>query len=144
MPGTLVEKETCGSCGTEVRDGSVFCYNCGETVVTEAPPPPILKPATGSLNGSSSKNAKTLAFSDPEPTPILMPDRPPVIAEELSEKKTTMPGERVRRSRPVKKTQVPAEVEWVENSGSSWLFILGSVIFALIAAGFLAAAMYLK
>ena len=32
MPETVLTTEACDSCGAEVRDESVFCYNCGERV----------------------------------------------------------------------------------------------------------------
>ena len=32
MPETVTESLICNVCDTEIRDGSVFCYNCGETV----------------------------------------------------------------------------------------------------------------
>ncbi len=36
MPETAVEIAVCVSCGAEVRDESVFCYNCGQRVLGEA------------------------------------------------------------------------------------------------------------
>ncbi|NOT49073.1 MAG: zinc ribbon domain-containing protein [Acidobacteria bacterium] len=142
MPGTLVEKAICESCGSEVRDRSAFCFNCGESVVVEPPPPPIGKPATGTLNG---KNASTLAFSEMEPAPVLMPEGDlPIATEAPNAEKTSVPITRPRRTRLVKKTLSPVEVEWVENTGSSIGYIVGSVIFALVAIGLLVLAMYLR
>src|SRR5688572_10527128 len=37
MAETAVKNATCESCGAEVRDESVYCYNCGKPVVT----PPV-------------------------------------------------------------------------------------------------------
>ena len=37
MVETAVEIQRCGACGADVRDGSLFCYNCGASV----PPAPI-------------------------------------------------------------------------------------------------------
>lgn len=150
MPGTLVDKSICESCGSKVRDGSAFCFNCGEAVRVEPPPPPIIKPPTGTLNGSS--NEKTLAFSQMEPAPVLMPEGEPlpVISEapapqtEAPAPKTEVPAARPRRTRVIKKTSAPVEVEWVERSGSSFGYIIGSIVFALIAIGFLVVAMYLR
>ena len=36
MSETAVEIAVCASCGADVRDESVFCYNCGKPVVGEA------------------------------------------------------------------------------------------------------------
>lgn len=32
MPETVFTTEACNACGSEVRDESIFCYNCGERV----------------------------------------------------------------------------------------------------------------
>lgn len=32
MAETAVERSVCKGCGAEVRDESLFCYNCGESV----------------------------------------------------------------------------------------------------------------
>jgi len=32
MPETVLITEACQACGSEVRDESLFCYNCGERV----------------------------------------------------------------------------------------------------------------
>ena len=54
MSETAVETAVCGACGADVRDESVFCYNCGERVVTEpatadsAPKEPEIFRAPGS------------------------------------------------------------------------------------------------
>lgn len=153
MPGTLVEKATCETCGMEVRDGSAFCFNCGESVVIEPPPPPIIKPANGSLNGSDPMGAVTLAFGEVEPAPILMPEgKPAFISEEpppaeisIAEptaSSTAFPAQRPRRTRLVKKA--PVEVEWVESSRSGIGYVAGVLVFALAAVALLVLAMYLR
>lgn len=35
MAETLVENKICEACGADVRPGSLFCYNCGESVTGE-------------------------------------------------------------------------------------------------------------
>ena len=35
MSETAVEKAACATCGADVRDESVFCYNCGSSIVNE-------------------------------------------------------------------------------------------------------------
>jgi hypothetical protein len=32
MPETVLTTEVCEACGSDVRDESLFCYNCGERV----------------------------------------------------------------------------------------------------------------
>ena len=38
MTETVVEKAVCESCGAEVRDESLFCYNCGKSVAGPSVP----------------------------------------------------------------------------------------------------------
>ena len=39
MAETVTEKEVCSKCGAEVREGTLFCYSCGERVASETEPP---------------------------------------------------------------------------------------------------------
>jgi hypothetical protein len=36
MVNTAVEMVSCEACGAEVREGSLFCYNCGTSVTARA------------------------------------------------------------------------------------------------------------
>ena len=38
MPEATFEKETCGHCGVDVRENTLFCYNCGSRVAVEPTP----------------------------------------------------------------------------------------------------------
>ncbi len=35
MSEAIVENQTCKSCGSEIRKGALFCYNCGCSLVSE-------------------------------------------------------------------------------------------------------------
>jgi hypothetical protein len=37
MSETAIKSAVCDACGADVRDESLFCYNCGERVTAEAP-----------------------------------------------------------------------------------------------------------
>ena len=39
MPETVLTTEACNACGSEVRDESLFCYNCGARVRGDEPVP---------------------------------------------------------------------------------------------------------
>lgn len=39
MPETVLTTEACNACGSEVRDESLFCYNCGKRVRGDEPVP---------------------------------------------------------------------------------------------------------
>lgn len=162
MPETFVEKAVCEACGKKVRDGSAFCFNCGESVIPEPPPPPIIRPPAGTLNGRKrKKGAKTAELFEPELAPIVMPEGKPVMEEPaktdeivsvpapdpepvVAASPTRVDRPNQRRTRLTKKVLEPVEVEWVENSGSSVLYIVGSVILAILAVLLVMAAMYLR
>ena len=38
MAEAVLEKEVCGNCGADVREGTAFCYSCGSRVVDEEKP----------------------------------------------------------------------------------------------------------
>lgn len=52
MSLTAVEKEICENCGADVRENTLFCYNCGSRVA-ETDPGPIAKPEEPADVGSS-------------------------------------------------------------------------------------------
>lgn len=149
MAETLVEKDACVECGTVVREGSAFCYNCGEALKTEQAPPPIVKPPTGTLNGRDQKNDKNLELLDPEPPPVALPQLP------LDLPRPSDPGE--PEHKPLSKVQFPAarreirkgpkktiEIEWVERRPTVVRFIVAAILTALMVAGLILAAAYLR
>lgn len=144
MAKTLVEKAVCEACGSDVREGSSFCYNCGEAVITGPPPPAILKPDPGLLNGRGARATDKLVFDDPEPAPIEAPrerlEKPPPVSADAEKLRTASALKRKTRVRS-KKT---SEVEWVEPSTSSVGFIITAVLLAVFAGLMLLAAMYLR
>jgi hypothetical protein len=143
MAETLVEKEICEACGTEIRGGSSFCFNCGESVVFEQPPPAILKPDVGLSNGRDTRDAKTVAFNDPEPPPVTIPRGSPVAPPDPPAKTEIFPAATPRRQPRTRARKVP-EVEWVERSSSSVGFIVTAIILSLLAVLMVVAALSLR
>jgi len=147
MAETLVEKDICASCGSTVRQDSSFCYNCGESIIPEPLPPAILRPPTGTLNGLG--NDKTSEIHEPEPPPVTAPvlplETPPTLdvpaPTEQPESKRTFPGARREIRRQPART---VEVEWVEHPPSVARFLIAAVVIALMVAGLIAAAAYLR
>ena len=39
MAEVVAEKPVCGKCGSDVRGGTAYCYNCGASVVGTSPEP---------------------------------------------------------------------------------------------------------
>ena len=62
MVETAVEIQRCGACGADVRDGSLYCYNCGASVA-RAPIAEAVneKPAPGAEGREPRPPLKTAA-----------------------------------------------------------------------------------
>lgn len=124
MPkATVVETETvvCDLCGAEVRDGSLFCYNCGGSVskdeeIEPIPPPtePIVAHAT-----------------EPESDLVTKVD-PPAVKRKAG------------RSKVRAANRQPAEIVWEERQGISWGFVIATLVFVIVALGIVIAAFYLR
>ena len=59
MPKTAVQTQICDICGADVREGSLFCYNCGGSLKRDDPGP-AQTPASvppASANGTTKATA---------------------------------------------------------------------------------------
>jgi len=124
MPKTAVQTAVCDICGAEVRDGSVFCYNCGGSLaktedVPAIPPPaePIVAVTEPVTNGGVTKVDR-----DPPKQKVERPDR-----------------RRVRAS-----NREPAEIVWEPRQGVSLVFVITSIVFVIIALAVVIAAIYVQ
>jgi len=148
MAEILTEKGICDACGSRVREGSAFCYSCGDSVVVEPEPPPILKPNTGTLEGTRNGGYKTIAFSEPEPPPVPVPVSDPIApaSNKPSVRRTSVDlATNVTKRRAAKPDKrKAAELEWVQHEPSAARFLITTFLLAGIAAGLVAAAFYLK
>ena len=141
MAEILTEKGICDACGSEVRQGSSFCFSCGKSVVVEQPPPPIRKPATSSLDQPNGRS-KNGDLSELEPPPVPAPSFEPIVpsAGRAPASPTTAARRQPIRNRKVK----TVEVEWVRHEPSAARFLIFSLLLAAIAAGLIVAAVYLR
>lgn len=114
MPDSAVKQLICDICGAEVRDGSLYCYNCGGSV-SQAGVYSLVEPRAED-NGLSAK---------------AYPDSPSRSDRQSSRRRRSTRG----RSN---------EVVWEPKTGISIGFIVGSLIFVLIAVVLLLIANYLK
>lgn len=63
MPEAMIEKETCGKCGVDVRENTSFCYNCGARVSSEEPVEEISESSNGKPE-TAEVDAETRAALD--------------------------------------------------------------------------------
>ena len=121
MAQTAVKEVICDVCGAEVRDGSLFCYNCGASV-------------TGPVAQSEVQTP------EPEPRSSERSSNGTPIGEENNLAKPT-PSGRVRpRKRPVQNR----EIVWAERDGMSLGFVVTTVVLVLLSAVILIAGFYFR
>lgn len=144
MAKAILEKEHCASCGVDVREGSQFCYNCGEAIDLEPPPPAILKPEfpvalpadrpSGRRSLKGSKQAGTRPRNE-EPGAI---EAGPGLPEIRKRSFDARPPVRTRRKEKV-------AFEWVEPSRSpSVRLLLTAAVLSVLGGLMLLAALMLK
>ena len=118
MPGTAVQTPICDICGAEVRDGSLFCYKCG-----------------------SSVGRKEVAVeAKPEALPIAQNGH---TSEPANYDPATKRAERSERRKVRASNRQPVEIVWEPRSSVPWPFIVGSLVFVLIAFFVIFTAFYL-
>lgn len=159
-----MEKTVCVSCGTEVREGSSFCYSCGE-LISGKPTKAKKRSRKASKNGRPVKETNRLDAEGPEqaieqeeqlveqPVEILtypIPVEEPVIedktvlAESVVEDSAKLRSAASMRRRTRTFERKPVEVMWVEREKPNLTFIIVSLLIVGFAAGLLVFALYLK
>lgn len=118
MSETLTETRICDICGAEVRDGSLYCYNCG-----------------GSVAKGSPMTAEAAVADQADRT------SPELRAGGNGTSKTVE-----RRERPKRRVSSSSEKQiiWEPKTGLSFGMIVGTLIFVLIVMGLLFAAYLIR
>ena len=114
MSESAVEIARCEACSAEVRDGSLFCYNCGGAV----------------------KKPSTVAETVGEPT------KPP--ATETRATTPPMRSAASLRTRRRAINREPVKVSWERREGSPNVFIVTTIFLVLAATVLLVLALYLR
>ena len=112
---TVVLEKTCSGCGVEIRDGSLFCYNCGGSVGDEQA---VLESTSYANRGPGTPAIKNGTGSG-------------TVARKM------------RASRP-KRTNEPVQVTWKRDDGAGIGFLIAAVIIAILALVSLGLAYYLR
>lgn len=140
MQKTATDNVVCIACGADVRSEAMFCYNCGGAVVVHPESAADTNLATAVLG---AERDQTVSPSTPEEIV------PPTAAGPAATNGSAAKPERkplsaamLRRKRAYNRQ--PVEVVWEEPGNPSVTFVITSVVFTIIAALLLAAALYLK
>lgn len=142
MAETLVKNRVCNSCGADVRDGALFCYNCGSNVAVDT---------SSERNGNNDKSQKTEKLQFPEKT--LAEEKIAVVEDKKTDEKTeTVPEPKPElksaasmRRKPKTIQRKRIEVVWEEPASAPnvW-FLLVAFLLTGLALGLWLLASYLE
>lgn len=150
MAETIVENQICNACGVEVREGALFCYNCGGAVASEVLDEEKEKVSDVWLreniveNGKNDKITKQPEEELKEFTAVEKIADTPIQKPEIhTEAKLKSAASMRRKSATFQKKKI--EVVWKEhdNAPNGW-FITVAIILTLFALVVFFLAMYLK
>lgn len=127
MTEPIVKDRICEACGAEVREGSLFCYNCGEAV---------------SKNGDGPQKEITTREPIREPAPVDVTE-PGAEIETPIERKPLQSAASLRKQRRAYNRQ-PVEITWVRPEGLPKMFIAATVVLTVGALFLLIIALYLR
>ena len=153
MAETVVENQICNACGVDVREGALFCYNCGGAVAPENVVEENDKKDKVSdiwlrekivENGKNDKITEQPEEESEESLIVeTVADKPIPKPNIQAEAKLKSAAAMRRKSATFQKKQV--EVVWEEHENApNALFISVALILTLFAVGIFFLAMYLK
>jgi uncharacterized Zn finger protein (UPF0148 family) len=123
MQEATIEKPACGNCGVDVRENTLFCYNCGSRVVEDKS---VESPLTVETNGLRSGNASKAQAALDDLANRLKNDE--LAGDKLAKAAAERRKARVRRRKS-------KEVVWEPNDDlSAGLILLLAVIITAITA----------
>lgn len=125
MAETSVKTPICNICGAEVREGSLFCYNCGGSVTLAEPSAkqPSVPEFPDTITAQET-NGAAIAASNYDPA-----------------RNRAARSERRKVRAPVSKQ---VEVVWEPRTGFSWPFVISSLVLILLALTVICIAVYLR
>lgn len=149
MAETVVENQICNACGVDVREGALFCYNCGGAIASEIIVEEddkkdkvsdvwlrenIVENGKNDQNTEQSEEFITLEKTADKPIP-----KPDIQAEAKLKSAAAMR----RKSATFQKK--PVEIVWEEHENApNALFVVVALILSLFAVVIFFLAMYLK
>lgn len=145
MAETLVKNEICNTCGVDVRDGTLFCYNCGSSVTAD-----VISSGKNKKPDENGKSENGLFAENISET-----EEPTVVEDEITgennvgevivEEKPKLKSAASMRKRPKTIQRKRVEVVWEEpESAPSLWFILVAGLLIGFAFGLWFVASYLK
>lgn len=145
MAETLVENRICYTCGVDVRNGALFCYNCGGAVAPEIPLETKNKNLSNTWVHQNVAEIEQEAKTEKGSNEILKPKEQTTKKPELQEYIKLDSAAAMRRKAKSIQKKKTEEISWAEyESASNLWFILVAVILTLFAVGIFYLAKYLR
>lgn len=144
MPKVAVEILVCEACGAAVREGSAFCYSCGESVsglnlaevATQAEDARDVPDDVGMSNAEPIDRRRT-KLNDLN----IETER---SGNPLIEKRSRLQSTSALRKRTKIVKRKPVEVIWVEREKPSPMFVIISIVLTLFAGVLMFLAFYIR
>ena len=149
MATTIIEEQNCRACGVDIREGALFCYNCGGSVTYDEAPAENNDAASDAWfreelaeEAAEEKSAEEEAAEEQnvdehETKNVVRP-------KGLRESKRLRSAAALRRKAKTVQRKKFETVVWEEHENPSGLFILVAVVVALLTAAIFWLAIYLK
>ncbi len=162
MAEQLLEKQVCQTCSEDVRQGALFCYNCGSQVARHLNVENEDSDQNGQNDFRLDKESATeinvipsAKYVDTADKPIEKPQENPFagLADKIEIKDERLAAEKQpglktaaslrKKNRAAEKK--PVEIVWEppRNSANVW-FIIASIVFLLVAVFILMAMLYIR
>lgn len=147
MAKKVMDKPLCEACGADIRQGSMFCYNCGGPVTPEAKAQ-VDKAAAGAPSSVWLKD--DLADLPRDTTKLTAPETASVAEEAPEEKRGIYEEAKLKTAASLRRkgkliARRNVEVVWEEpDSSPDARFILAALVFVLVVIVLFFTANYLK
>ena len=142
MALTLVQNKVCNACGADVRPNSLFCYNCGKSIVEKTSEENLIKAETSEEKVFEEKETANSELIDNQAVAAVDTEAPEKTIIQEQAKLKSAAGLR-RKPKSVQNRTI--EVVWEEHENAPNVWFLSVAIFIMILVGtILFLAMYLK
>jgi hypothetical protein len=128
MSETATAQRICDICGAEVREGALFCYNCGGSVSAELPAIPRPDTVMQEIKAAGSQGAVENGVRGPG---AVAPQQRKALS-------------RAGRRRSQGRAQKGGAVVWSEPQGILWRYLVGAGVLVVLAAVLLVLAFYFR
>jgi len=136
MAETALEKETCRSCGVDVREDTAFCYNCGKPVAPQTKEVPLM---ASEPNGTAEDSAVEKPGSD------LQKDLERMFGTEKISSQDRLAVAAAERKKARIFQQKPRQLVWISaDETSNRVYMLITLLITVIAGAIVYITVYLK